>query len=126
LTDDREKSAAELASRMFGRWSQENYFKYAGEHRDLDALVTQEMDQPTGRVSFPILSARSRKRSLPISVLSYARPTSSIAASRWAPNRPVARPMRSLLCKCRRSRPTSYGCRPSTARFRPACPERHR
>jgi hypothetical protein len=50
LTDDREKSAAELASRMFGRWSQENYFKYAGEHRDLDALVTQEMDQPTGRV----------------------------------------------------------------------------
>ena len=48
LTDDREKSAAELASRMFGRWSQENYFKYAGEHRDLDALVTQEMDPADG------------------------------------------------------------------------------
>jgi DNA-binding MarR family transcriptional regulator len=48
LTDDREKPAAELASRMFGRWSQENYFKYAGEHRDLDALVTQEMDPADG------------------------------------------------------------------------------
>ena len=29
---------------MFGRWSQENYFKYAGEHRDLDALVSHEME----------------------------------------------------------------------------------
>ena len=48
LTDDNEKTAAELASRMFGRWSQENYFKYAGEHRDLDALVTQEMDSADG------------------------------------------------------------------------------
>jgi hypothetical protein len=47
---------------MFGRWSQENYFKHAGEHRDLDALVTQEMDPADGtRLSFPILSARSRK-----------------------------------------------------------------
>jgi hypothetical protein len=48
LTDDYEKPAAELARRMFGRWSQENYFKYAGEHRDLDALVTQEMDPADG------------------------------------------------------------------------------
>ena len=48
LTDDDEKPAAELAHRMFGRWSQENYFKYAGEHRDLDALVTQEMDPADG------------------------------------------------------------------------------
>ena len=43
LTDDQQKPAAELAHRMFGRWSQENYFKYAGEHRDLNALVTHEM-----------------------------------------------------------------------------------
>jgi hypothetical protein len=50
LTDDREKSAAELASRMFGRWSQETLYFSRREHRDLDALVTQEMDQPTGRV----------------------------------------------------------------------------
>ncbi len=48
LTDDYEKPAAELACRMFGRWSQENYFKYAREHRDLDALVTQEMDPVDG------------------------------------------------------------------------------
>ena len=48
LTDDCEKPAAELAHRMFGRWSQENYFKYAEEHRDLDALVTQEMDPADG------------------------------------------------------------------------------
>jgi transposase-like protein len=48
VTDDYEKPAAELARRMFGRWSQENYFKYAGEHRDLDALVTQKMDPADG------------------------------------------------------------------------------
>jgi phage terminase small subunit len=48
LTDDFESPAAELAHRMFGRWSQENYFKYAVEHRDLDALVTQEMDPADG------------------------------------------------------------------------------
>jgi hypothetical protein len=44
LTDDEQKPAAELAHRMFGRWSQENYFKYADEHRDLNALVTHEME----------------------------------------------------------------------------------
>ena len=48
LTDDDQKPAAELAHKMFDRWSQENYFKYAGEHRDLDALVTQEMDPADG------------------------------------------------------------------------------
>lgn len=44
LTDNDETPAVELAHRMFGRWSQENYFKYAGEHRDLDALVSHEME----------------------------------------------------------------------------------
>jgi transposase len=48
LTDDYEKPAAFHAQKMFGRWSQENYFKYAGEHRDIDALVTQEMDPADG------------------------------------------------------------------------------
>ena len=48
LTDDDETPAVELAHRMFGRWSQENYFKYAGEHRDLDALVSHEMDPADG------------------------------------------------------------------------------
>jgi transposase len=48
LTDDDEKPAVELAHKMFGRWSQENYFKYAGEHRDLDALVSHEMEPADG------------------------------------------------------------------------------
>jgi hypothetical protein len=48
LTNDCETPPVELACRMFGRWSQENYFKYSGEHRDLDALVTQEMDPADG------------------------------------------------------------------------------
>lgn len=48
LTDDDETPAVELAHRMFGRWSQENYFKYAGEHRDLDALVSHEMEPADG------------------------------------------------------------------------------
>jgi hypothetical protein len=48
LSDDHQTPVAELAHRMFGRWSQENYFKYADEHRDLDALVTQEMDPADG------------------------------------------------------------------------------
>jgi hypothetical protein len=44
LTDDFERPAAELAHRMFSRWSQENYFKYAKEHRDLDAMVTNRLE----------------------------------------------------------------------------------
>jgi hypothetical protein len=44
VTDDEETPAVELALRMFGRWSQENYFKYAGEHRDLDAMITRETE----------------------------------------------------------------------------------
>jgi transposase len=48
LTDDDETPAVDLAQKMFGRWSQENYFKYAGEHRDLDALVSHEMEPADG------------------------------------------------------------------------------
>lgn len=44
LTDDFERPAVELAYRMIHRWSQENYFKYNGNHRGIDALVTHQMD----------------------------------------------------------------------------------
>lgn len=40
VTDDFQSPAVELAYRMIHRWSQENFFKYDQEHRDIDALVT--------------------------------------------------------------------------------------
>jgi hypothetical protein len=39
LTSRRDLSAVELAYRMFGRWGQENFFKYLREEFALDALV---------------------------------------------------------------------------------------
>jgi len=48
LTDDEASPAAELAHRMFGRWGQENYLKYAREHRDLDALVSHGTEAVDG------------------------------------------------------------------------------
>jgi hypothetical protein len=53
LTDDFDKPAAELAYRMFCRWSQENYFKYGGQHRDLDALVSHRMEPADGSRMVP-------------------------------------------------------------------------
>lgn len=48
LTDDFERPAAELGHRMFSRWTQENYFKYGAEHRDIDALVSHKMTPADG------------------------------------------------------------------------------
>jgi hypothetical protein len=107
---------------MFGRWSQENYFKYAGEHRDLDALVTQEMDPADGTRLVPNPERAKPKAQLANLRAQLREAHEQHSRQSLGPNRPVARPMVSLLCKCRRSEPTSYGCRPSTARFRPACP----
>lgn len=44
VTNRRDLLAAEVAYRMFTRWRQENYFKYAGEEFDLDALDTYEVE----------------------------------------------------------------------------------
>jgi hypothetical protein len=53
LTNREDPSGAEVAYRAFDRWRQENYFKYAGEEFDLDALaeyavqeVSSEADRP--------------------------------------------------------------------------------
>jgi hypothetical protein len=43
VTNDRESDALLLGGRMFGRWSQENYFKYMGEEADFDGLWTYAM-----------------------------------------------------------------------------------
>ena len=48
LTNDFDGPAAGLAHRMFARWVQENYFKYGSEHRDIDALVTHDMESADG------------------------------------------------------------------------------
>lgn len=40
VTSRRDLPAAAVAARMFARWRQENYFKYAAEEFDLDALDT--------------------------------------------------------------------------------------
>jgi Transposase protein/CENP-B N-terminal DNA-binding domain len=44
VTSRRDLPAAEVAYRMFERWRQENYFKYAGEELDLNALDTYEIE----------------------------------------------------------------------------------
>lgn len=44
VTNRRDLAAAEVAYRMFTRWRQENYFKYAGEEFDLDALDSYEVE----------------------------------------------------------------------------------
>ena len=44
ITSRRDLPAAEVAYRMFERWRQENYFKYAGEEFDLNALDTYEVE----------------------------------------------------------------------------------
>jgi transposase len=44
VTNERQMGAMELACRMFGRWGQENYFKYMGQRRDFDGLVTYLME----------------------------------------------------------------------------------
>lgn len=44
VTNRRDLSAAEVAYRMFERWRQENYFKYARDEFALDALDTYEVE----------------------------------------------------------------------------------
>lgn len=44
VTSRRDLQAAEVAYRMFERWRQENYFKYATEQFDLDALDTYAIE----------------------------------------------------------------------------------
>jgi transposase len=55
LTSRRDLSAAEVAFRMFGRWRQENFFKYLREEYALDALVDYEVvpDDPMREVPNP-------------------------------------------------------------------------
>jgi transposase len=48
VTNDRSTGAFAIAHRMFGRWGQENFFKYVGEEMDLDGLYTYEMDDSDG------------------------------------------------------------------------------
>lgn len=50
LTTDYRLPAAPLAVAMFSRWSQENFFKYAREHYNLDRLV----DYRTEAISDPL------------------------------------------------------------------------
>jgi len=55
--------AVELAYRMFGRWTQENWFKYMGEQFALDVLVDQqtEPDDPDREVVNPAWRALDRQ-----------------------------------------------------------------
>ncbi|OGL27930.1 MAG: hypothetical protein A3G44_06930 [Candidatus Rokubacteria bacterium RIFCSPLOWO2_12_FULL_73_47] len=55
LTSRRDLSAFDVASRMFARWRQENFFKYLREEYALDALVDYAVvpDDPTREVPNP-------------------------------------------------------------------------
>ena len=45
ITNDWDTSEIEIAYRMFDRWSQENFFKYMRQHKDLDGLITYFMQE---------------------------------------------------------------------------------
>src|SRR2546428_1894 len=55
LTSRRDLPAVDVAARMFGRWRQENFFKYLREEYALDALVDYAVvpDDPTREVPNP-------------------------------------------------------------------------
>jgi prepilin-type processing-associated H-X9-DG protein len=59
LTSRRDLPAAQVASRMFDRWRQENFFKYLREEYALDALVEYDTvpDDPTREVPNPAWAA---------------------------------------------------------------------
>ena len=59
LTSRRDLPAAQVASRMFDRWQQENFFKYLREEYALDALVEYAAvpDDPTREVPNPAWAA---------------------------------------------------------------------
>jgi hypothetical protein len=44
VTNDRASAALVLAHHMFGRWGQENFFKYLGDEADFDGLWTYAME----------------------------------------------------------------------------------
>lgn len=53
LTSRRDLSALEVATRMFGRWRQENFFKYLREEYALDALVDYEVVEADSKREVP-------------------------------------------------------------------------
>src|SRR3989441_11927868 len=59
LTSRRDLPAVDVAARMFGRWRQENFFKYLREEYALDALVEYDTvpDDPTREVPNPAWAA---------------------------------------------------------------------
>ena len=63
LTSRRDLPAAQVAYHMFGRWRQENFFKYLREEYALDALAEHavEPDDPTREVPNPAWAAADAK-----------------------------------------------------------------
>lgn len=53
VTNDRAESALILAHRMFGRWSQENFFKYMEQEMDFDGLLSYAMEDADGDREVP-------------------------------------------------------------------------
>ncbi len=67
LSTDFRSEAAPVAGAMFARWSQENFFKYAREHYNLDRLV----DYGTEPISDPIPVVNPEHRHLDSQVRSH-------------------------------------------------------
>ena len=63
LTSRTDLPAAQVAYRMFGRWRQENFFKYLSEEYALDALADHAVvpDDPTREVPNPAWAAADAK-----------------------------------------------------------------
>ena len=53
VTNDHNSNVLVLAHRMFGRWSQENFFKYMNEEQDFDGLLTYAVEDADGDREVP-------------------------------------------------------------------------
>ena len=134
LTNRQDLSAVTVPYRMFDRWRQENYFKYAEEEFALDALVeygVEELPEATDRRNPEWLRLTRR----------WKEARAEVASSFWRtgqgkrqPTREAARPNHAWIRGSRstggsasnssRPRPGSSGCRSNAGRrrngFRPA------
>lgn len=67
VTNDRADGALLLAHRMFGRWSQENFFKYMSHEMEFDGLWSYAMEEADGDREVP--NPKRRKLSKKINTL---------------------------------------------------------
>jgi len=64
VTNDHNSNVLVLAHRMFGRWSQENFFKYMHEEQDFDGLLTYAVEDADGDREVPKTERRKLSKKI--------------------------------------------------------------